>query len=90
MATSAPRVQTSSGTRPVGPTHVYPPTSQMMMISQQQLSFPGSPQGYFIPPPGQVGVNVFSLFFEYSTLLLNPASTTSCTECIIFTIIYKK
>ncbi|XP_056246690.1 eukaryotic translation initiation factor 4 gamma 1a isoform X2 [Seriola aureovittata] len=53
MATSAPRVQTSSGPRPVGPTHVYPPSSQMMMISQQQLSFAGSPQGYFIPPPGQ-------------------------------------
>ncbi|XP_019959157.2 eukaryotic translation initiation factor 4 gamma 1a isoform X2 [Paralichthys olivaceus] len=53
MATNAPRVQTSSGPRPVGPTHVYPPSSQMMMISQQQLSFAGSPQGYFIPPPGQ-------------------------------------
>uniref|UniRef100_A0AAQ5X2W3 Eukaryotic translation initiation factor 4 gamma, 1a n=1 Tax=Amphiprion ocellaris TaxID=80972 RepID=A0AAQ5X2W3_AMPOC len=53
MATSAPRVQTSSGPRPVGPAHVYPPSSQMMMISQQQLPFAGSPQGYFIPP-GQV------------------------------------
>ncbi|XP_040910483.1 eukaryotic translation initiation factor 4 gamma 1a isoform X2 [Toxotes jaculatrix] len=53
MATSAPRVQTSSGPRPVGPAHVYQPSSQMMMISQQQLSFAGSPQGYFIPPPGQ-------------------------------------
>ncbi|AWP04062.1 putative eukaryotic translation initiation factor 4 gamma 1-like [Scophthalmus maximus] len=53
MATSAPRVQTSSGPRPVGPTHVYPTSSQMMMLSQQQLSFAGSPQGYFIPPPGQ-------------------------------------
>uniref|UniRef100_A0A672J8T3 Eukaryotic translation initiation factor 4 gamma, 1a n=1 Tax=Salarias fasciatus TaxID=181472 RepID=A0A672J8T3_SALFA len=50
MATSAPRVQTSSGPRPVGPTHVYPTSSQMMMISQQQLPFAGSPQGYFIPP----------------------------------------
>uniref|UniRef100_A0A8D0ABK8 Eukaryotic translation initiation factor 4 gamma, 1a n=1 Tax=Sander lucioperca TaxID=283035 RepID=A0A8D0ABK8_SANLU len=50
MATSAPRVQTSSGPRPVGPTQVYPHGSQMMMISQQQLSFAGSPQGYFIPP----------------------------------------
>ncbi|KAL3055170.1 hypothetical protein OYC64_017969 [Pagothenia borchgrevinki] len=50
MAASAPRLQTSSGPRPVGPTHVYPPNSQMMMISQQQLSFAGSPQGYFIPP----------------------------------------
>ncbi|XP_061695598.1 eukaryotic translation initiation factor 4 gamma 1a isoform X2 [Syngnathoides biaculeatus] len=52
MATSAPRVQTSSGPRPVAPTHthVYPPSSQMMMIPQQQISFAGSPQGYFIPP----------------------------------------
>lgn len=58
MATSAPRVQTSSGTRPVGPAHVYPPGSQMMMISQQQLSFAGSPQGYFIPPPGQVDLRL--------------------------------
>uniref|UniRef100_A0A8C8IXB5 Eukaryotic translation initiation factor 4 gamma, 1a n=1 Tax=Oncorhynchus tshawytscha TaxID=74940 RepID=A0A8C8IXB5_ONCTS len=49
----APRVQTSSGPRPVGPTHVYQPSSQMMMIPGQQLSFAGSPQGYFIPP-GQV------------------------------------
>ncbi|KAM6918614.1 eukaryotic translation initiation factor 4 gamma 1a [Xenentodon cancila] len=48
MATSAPRVQTSSGPRPVGPTHVYPTSSQMMMIPQQQLPFTGSPQGYFI------------------------------------------
>ncbi|KAG7229334.1 hypothetical protein INR49_012992 [Caranx melampygus] len=53
MAASAPRVQTSSGPRSVAPAHVYPPSSQMMMISQQQLSFAGSPQGYFIPPPGQ-------------------------------------
>lgn len=53
MATSAPRVQTSSGPRPVGPAHVYPPSSQMMMISQQQIPFASSPQGYFIPP-GQV------------------------------------
>uniref|UniRef100_A0A4W5QHZ6 Eukaryotic translation initiation factor 4 gamma, 1a n=1 Tax=Hucho hucho TaxID=62062 RepID=A0A4W5QHZ6_9TELE len=50
MPTSAPRVQTSSGPRPVGPTHVYQPSSQMMMIPGQQLSFAGSPQGYFIPP----------------------------------------
>ncbi|XP_056148646.1 eukaryotic translation initiation factor 4 gamma 1a [Lampris incognitus] len=50
IPSSAPRVQTSSGPRPVGPTHVYPPGSQMMMIPQQQLSFPGSPQSYFIPP----------------------------------------
>ncbi|XP_036822952.1 eukaryotic translation initiation factor 4 gamma 1 isoform X8 [Oncorhynchus mykiss] len=48
--TSVTRVQTSSGPRPVGPTHIYQPGSQMMMIPGQQLSFAGSPQGYFIPP----------------------------------------
>ncbi|XP_061878591.1 eukaryotic translation initiation factor 4 gamma 1a isoform X5 [Entelurus aequoreus] len=49
MATSVPRVQTSVGPRPPGPTHVYPQGSQMMMISQPQLSFPGSP--YLIQSP---------------------------------------
>lgn len=53
VPTNAPRVQTSSGPRPVGATHVYPSSSQMMVIPQQQLSFTGSPQGYFIPT-GQV------------------------------------
>ncbi|XP_067385039.1 eukaryotic translation initiation factor 4 gamma 1-like isoform X2 [Channa argus] len=48
MATSAPRVQASSGTRPI-----YQPSSQMMMISQPPLSFAGSPQSYFIPSSGQ-------------------------------------
>ncbi|XP_038145205.1 eukaryotic translation initiation factor 4 gamma 1a isoform X1 [Cyprinodon tularosa] len=48
MATSAPRVQTSSGPRPVAPPHVYQPSSQMMMIPPQQLQFAGS-QNYFIP-----------------------------------------
>uniref|UniRef100_A0A667ZR35 Eukaryotic translation initiation factor 4 gamma 1 n=1 Tax=Myripristis murdjan TaxID=586833 RepID=A0A667ZR35_9TELE len=51
---SGPRgVPPSSAPRPVAPTHVYQagPGSQMMMISQQQLPFPSSPQGpaYFIP-----------------------------------------
>uniref|UniRef100_A0A3Q4HR33 Eukaryotic translation initiation factor 4 gamma, 1a n=1 Tax=Neolamprologus brichardi TaxID=32507 RepID=A0A3Q4HR33_NEOBR len=46
MATSAPRVPGNSGPRAVAPAHVYPPGSQMMMISQP---FAGSPQGFFIP-----------------------------------------
>ncbi|XP_027876177.1 eukaryotic translation initiation factor 4 gamma 1a isoform X6 [Xiphophorus couchianus] len=50
MAASGPRVQTTSGPRPVAPAHVYPTSSQMMMIPQQQISFGGSPQSYFIPP----------------------------------------
>ncbi|XP_028274982.1 eukaryotic translation initiation factor 4 gamma 1-like isoform X4 [Parambassis ranga] len=50
---SGPRgVPPSSAPRPVTPTHVYQagPGSQMMMIPQQQLPFPSSPQGpaYFI------------------------------------------
>ncbi|XP_078791297.1 eukaryotic translation initiation factor 4 gamma 1a isoform X4 [Oryzias latipes] len=49
MAASAPRVQSSSGPRPAGPLPVYPASSQMMMIPQQQISFGGS-QSYFIPP----------------------------------------
>lgn len=62
MAASAPRVQASSGPRPVAPAHVYSTGSQMMMIPQQQLPFGGSPQGYFISQ-GQVGV-VCCLFWE--------------------------
>uniref|UniRef100_A0A668UK06 Eukaryotic translation initiation factor 4 gamma 1 n=1 Tax=Oreochromis aureus TaxID=47969 RepID=A0A668UK06_OREAU len=45
---SGPRgVPPSSAPRPVTPTHVYQagPGSQMMMIPQQQLPFPSSPQG---------------------------------------------
>uniref|UniRef100_A0A8C7VB02 Eukaryotic translation initiation factor 4 gamma, 1a n=1 Tax=Oncorhynchus mykiss TaxID=8022 RepID=A0A8C7VB02_ONCMY len=62
--TSVTRVQTSSGPRPVGPTHIYQPGSQMMMIPGQQLSFAGSPQGYFIPP-GQVPQLVITLSGAY-------------------------
>ncbi|XP_036411692.1 eukaryotic translation initiation factor 4 gamma 1a isoform X3 [Colossoma macropomum] len=51
LPNSAPRVPTSSTPRPVQPAHVYPPSSQMMMIPQQPLQFANS-QGtaYFIPP----------------------------------------
>uniref|UniRef100_A0A8C6LVX0 Eukaryotic translation initiation factor 4 gamma, 1a n=1 Tax=Nothobranchius furzeri TaxID=105023 RepID=A0A8C6LVX0_NOTFU len=78
MATSAPRVQASSGPRPVGPTHVYPPSSQMMMVPQQ-LPFAGSPQGYFIPP-GQVTAGAYypaqhqySAPVQPAQVMLNPA-----------------
>ncbi|XP_030599863.1 eukaryotic translation initiation factor 4 gamma 1 [Archocentrus centrarchus] len=53
---SGPRgVPPSSGPRPVTPTHVYQagPGSQMMMIPQQQLPFPSSPQGPAYIIPGQ-------------------------------------
>uniref|UniRef100_A0A8C7Z559 Eukaryotic translation initiation factor 4 gamma 1 n=1 Tax=Oryzias sinensis TaxID=183150 RepID=A0A8C7Z559_9TELE len=52
-STGSRGVPPSSAPRAVTPTHVYQagPGSQMMMIPQQQLSFPSSPQGpaYFIP-----------------------------------------
>ncbi|KAM9790515.1 eukaryotic translation initiation factor 4 gamma 1a isoform 6-T6 [Syngnathus typhle] len=46
MPASTPRVQ--PGPRPPVPSHVYPTTPQMMIIPQQQLSFAGSPQSYFM------------------------------------------
>ncbi|KAG7456996.1 hypothetical protein MATL_G00241910 [Megalops atlanticus] len=51
LPSASSRVPTSSAPRPVGPTHVFQPGTQMMMIPQQQLSF-GSSQNpaYFIPP----------------------------------------
>uniref|UniRef100_A0A672J8R3 Eukaryotic translation initiation factor 4 gamma, 1a n=1 Tax=Salarias fasciatus TaxID=181472 RepID=A0A672J8R3_SALFA len=64
MATSAPRVQTSSGPRPVGPTHVYPTSSQMMMISQQQLPFYRAP---YMPPTQQYPVTSASAGFYPGT-----------------------
>lgn len=42
-------VQTRGGPRPARSPHFYPPRSQMMMISHQQLSFAAATQGYFIP-----------------------------------------
>ncbi|XP_056598709.1 eukaryotic translation initiation factor 4 gamma 1a isoform X2 [Triplophysa dalaica] len=45
MQGSGPRVPPSNTPRSVGPTHVYQPTSQVMMIPQQQLPYP-NPQGH--------------------------------------------
>ncbi|XP_073776641.1 eukaryotic translation initiation factor 4 gamma 1a isoform X8 [Danio rerio] len=53
MQGSAPRVPTSNTTRPVAPTHVYQPTSQVMMIPQQQLQFAANSQGHPIYLHGQ-------------------------------------
>uniref|UniRef100_A0A8C1I5I3 Eukaryotic translation initiation factor 4 gamma 1-like n=1 Tax=Cyprinus carpio TaxID=7962 RepID=A0A8C1I5I3_CYPCA len=52
MQGSAPRVQPSSTPRSVAPTHVYQPTSQVMMIPQQQLQFANT-QGHAIFLHGQ-------------------------------------
>uniref|UniRef100_A0A673JKA7 Eukaryotic translation initiation factor 4 gamma 1-like n=1 Tax=Sinocyclocheilus rhinocerous TaxID=307959 RepID=A0A673JKA7_9TELE len=49
---SAPRVPPSSTPRSVAPTHVYQPTSQVMMIPQQQLQFANT-QGHAIFLHGQ-------------------------------------
>ncbi|KAA0719054.1 Eukaryotic translation initiation factor 4 gamma 1 [Triplophysa tibetana] len=45
MQGSGPRVPPSNTPRSVGPTHVYQPTSQVMMIPQQQLPY-ANPQGH--------------------------------------------
>ncbi|XP_016328136.1 eukaryotic translation initiation factor 4 gamma 1-like isoform X12 [Sinocyclocheilus anshuiensis] len=52
MQGSAPRVPPSSTPRSVAPTHVYQPTSQVMMIPQQQLPFANT-QGHTIFLHGQ-------------------------------------
>uniref|UniRef100_A0A673JJS5 Eukaryotic translation initiation factor 4 gamma 1-like n=1 Tax=Sinocyclocheilus rhinocerous TaxID=307959 RepID=A0A673JJS5_9TELE len=52
MQGSAPRVPPSSTPRSVAPTHVYQPTSQVMMIPQQQLQFANT-QGHAIFLHGQ-------------------------------------
>ncbi|XP_073705918.1 eukaryotic translation initiation factor 4 gamma 1a isoform X2 [Garra rufa] len=52
MQGSAPRVPPSNTPRSVAPTHVYQPTSQVMMIPQQQLPFANT-QGHTIFFQGQ-------------------------------------
>uniref|UniRef100_A0A7N8YFN4 Eukaryotic translation initiation factor 4 gamma, 1a n=1 Tax=Mastacembelus armatus TaxID=205130 RepID=A0A7N8YFN4_9TELE len=81
MATSAPRVQTSSGTRPVGPTHVYPSSSQMMMISQQQLSFAGSYRAQYMPPTQQYPVTSGTAGFYPAT---NPGEFPAYGKSFFF------
>ncbi|XP_051770046.1 eukaryotic translation initiation factor 4 gamma 1a isoform X3 [Ctenopharyngodon idella] len=67
MQGSAPRVPPSNTPRSVAPTHVYQPTSQVMMIPQQQLPFANS-QGHtfflhgqyrppYMPPTQQYSVS---------------------------------
>ncbi|KAG7470987.1 hypothetical protein MATL_G00119720 [Megalops atlanticus] len=53
LPSSAPRVQPSSTPRPVAPTHVYQPGSQMMMIPQQPLTFSNSQTPAYFIPSGQ-------------------------------------
>lgn len=71
-------VQVRGGPRPARSPHFYPPRSQMMMISHQQLSFAASTQGYFIPT-GQVNS------LAIADLAVKPRShlvlilTTRCT-----------
>lgn len=64
MQGSAPRVPPSNTPRSVAPTHVYQPTSQVMMIPQQQLPFATNSQGHTFFLHGQVTFTLnFSLFF---------------------------
>lgn len=53
MQGSAPRVPPSNTPRSVAPTHVYQPTSQVMMIPQQQMPY-ANPQGHAFFIHGQV------------------------------------
>uniref|UniRef100_A0AAR2KR83 Eukaryotic translation initiation factor 4 gamma, 1a n=1 Tax=Pygocentrus nattereri TaxID=42514 RepID=A0AAR2KR83_PYGNA len=53
LPSSAPRVPPSSTPRPVPPAHVYPASSQMMMIQQQPLQFANSQGTAYFLPPGQ-------------------------------------
>ncbi|KAL7841977.1 hypothetical protein SRHO_G00236660 [Serrasalmus rhombeus] len=53
LPSSAPRVPPSSTPRPVPPAHVYPASSQMMMIPQQPLQFANSQGTAYFLPPGQ-------------------------------------
>ncbi|KAF4076278.1 hypothetical protein AMELA_G00212570 [Ameiurus melas] len=50
LQSNTPRVATGNAPRPVPPPHVYPSSSQMVMIQQQQLQFQPNSQGhtYFI------------------------------------------
>ncbi|XP_066476040.1 eukaryotic translation initiation factor 4 gamma 1 isoform X3 [Tiliqua scincoides] len=50
--TSASRVQSNTSARPGAPTHVYPATSQVMMIPSQ-ISYPASQGAYYIPGQGR-------------------------------------
>ncbi|KAK1790687.1 hypothetical protein P4O66_014551, partial [Electrophorus voltai] len=53
LPSGAPRVPPNSTPRPVPPTHVYPTSSQVMMIPQQQLQFPNSQGPAYFLPAGQ-------------------------------------
>uniref|UniRef100_A0A4W4G031 Eukaryotic translation initiation factor 4 gamma, 1a n=1 Tax=Electrophorus electricus TaxID=8005 RepID=A0A4W4G031_ELEEL len=52
----APRVPPNSTPRQVPPTHVYPTSSQVMMIPQQQLQFPNSQGPAYFLPAGQASL----------------------------------
>uniref|UniRef100_A0A4W4G255 Eukaryotic translation initiation factor 4 gamma, 1a n=1 Tax=Electrophorus electricus TaxID=8005 RepID=A0A4W4G255_ELEEL len=53
LPSGAPRVPPNSTPRQVPPTHVYPTSSQVMMIPQQQLQFPNSQGPAYFLPAGQ-------------------------------------
>ncbi|XP_051989762.1 eukaryotic translation initiation factor 4 gamma 1-like isoform X4 [Xyrauchen texanus] len=71
MQGSAPRVPSSSTTRSVGPTHVYQPTSQVMMIPPQQLPFTNT-QGHAYFVHGQYRAPFMPQAQQYSV----PSGTT--------------
>uniref|UniRef100_A0AAR2ILW0 Eukaryotic translation initiation factor 4 gamma, 1a n=1 Tax=Pygocentrus nattereri TaxID=42514 RepID=A0AAR2ILW0_PYGNA len=65
---SAPRVPPSSTPRPVPPAHVYPASSQMMMIQQQPLQFANSQAGAYYPAQAQFQTSVTA-----TPVIMNPA-----------------
>uniref|UniRef100_A0A3B4E5M8 Eukaryotic translation initiation factor 4 gamma, 1a n=1 Tax=Pygocentrus nattereri TaxID=42514 RepID=A0A3B4E5M8_PYGNA len=68
LPSSAPRVPPSSTPRPVPPAHVYPASSQMMMIQQQPLQFANSQAGAYYPAQAQFQTSVTA-----TPVIMNPA-----------------
>ncbi|XP_016328151.1 eukaryotic translation initiation factor 4 gamma 1-like isoform X14 [Sinocyclocheilus anshuiensis] len=77
MQGSAPRVPPSSTPRSVAPTHVYQPTSQVMMIPQQQLPFANT-QGHTIFLHGQYRPTYMPPTQQYSAGFYPGSSPAEC------------
>lgn len=88
-STGSRGIPPSSAPRAVTPTHVYQagPGSQMMMIPQQQLSFPSSPQGpaYFIPGQVSNASKMRSAFSDLQNRILMTLLLSSFLPfCVLF------
>ncbi|XP_052470148.1 eukaryotic translation initiation factor 4 gamma 1 isoform X8 [Carassius gibelio] len=74
MQGGGPRLPPNSTPRSVAPTHVYQPTSQVMMIPQQQLQFANTP-GHTIYLHGQYRTPYMPPTQQYSTAGFYPGSS---------------